>query len=62
MLFRGVTESDFAAWPNALARATEDVETWERVIGVDVEKAVDERLFRVLEWGGMEVVASRKGR
>jgi hypothetical protein len=58
MLFKGVTENDVSEWPNALARAAEDVGIWKRVVGVDVEKAIDDRLFRVLEWGGMEVVTS----
>lgn len=25
------------------------------IVGVDAEKAMDRKLFRVLEWGGMEV-------
>jgi hypothetical protein len=58
MLFKGVTEVDVSEWPNALARAAEDVGIWKRVVGADVEKAADGRLFRVLEWGGMEIVTS----
>jgi hypothetical protein len=28
---------------------------WERVVVVDLARASDRGLFRVLEWGGMEV-------
>lgn len=50
MLFKGVSET--AAWEGSKDR---DVD-WAKVVGVDVERALDGRLFRVLEWGGMEVL------
>ena len=56
MLFRGVRSDDVGLWAPAAARATaEDGATfWTKVVGVDV-RASDRTLFRVLEWGGMEV-------
>ncbi|KAH9018124.1 hypothetical protein EDB84DRAFT_1276326 [Lactarius hengduanensis] len=57
MLFRGVAASDLALWEPARARAAEaDGATfWADVVGVDAARAADSGLFRVLEWGGMEV-------
>ncbi|VDB95549.1 unnamed protein product [Peniophora sp. CBMAI 1063] len=56
MLFRGVEEGEMANWTAAVDRADEDVEFWKGVVGVDVALAQDASLFRVLEWGGMEVL------
>jgi hypothetical protein len=57
MLFRGVRQDDVALWEPAAARAAaEDSATfWSDVVGVDAVRASDRTLFRVLEWGGMEV-------
>lgn len=56
MLFRGVREDKLSLdWPHAQARAEDDVAWWKGVVGVDLERASDPSLFRVLEWGGMEV-------
>ncbi|KAH8986741.1 hypothetical protein EDB92DRAFT_1878657 [Lactarius akahatsu] len=57
MLFRGVAASDLALWEPARARAAEaDGATfWADAVGVDAARAADSGLFRVLEWGGMEV-------
>jgi hypothetical protein len=57
MLFRGVAADDLGLWEQAATRATaEDGATfWARVVGVDLARASDRGLFRVLEWGGMEV-------
>ena len=57
MLFRGVAADDLGLWEQAAARATaEDGATfWPWVVGVDLVRASDRGLFRVLEWGGMEV-------
>ncbi|KAH9033623.1 hypothetical protein EDB85DRAFT_1099774 [Lactarius pseudohatsudake] len=57
MLFRGVVASDLALWEPARARAAEaDGATfWADVVGVDAARAADSGLFRVLEWGGMEI-------
>ncbi|KAG8684721.1 hypothetical protein FRC11_011690 [Ceratobasidium sp. 423] len=51
MLFMGVQESDLGAWETAWVSAEE----WSRIVGVDTAKAKDASLFRVLEWGGMEI-------
>ncbi|KAG9090127.1 hypothetical protein FRC06_001215 [Ceratobasidium sp. 370] len=55
MLFRGVGENECEAWADAVAKAHEDPSLWRDVVGVDAEGARDAGLFRVLEWGGMEV-------
>ncbi|KAI9457658.1 hypothetical protein F5148DRAFT_341931 [Russula earlei] len=58
MLFRGVAAGDLGLWRQAAVRAAaEDGATfWAQVVGVDAVRASDGGLFRVLEWGGMEVV------
>ncbi|KAI0319902.1 hypothetical protein OF83DRAFT_1239957 [Amylostereum chailletii] len=56
MLFKGVDERDVGTWAEAGARATHDVAFWKKAVGVDAEHAEDRSLFRVLEWGGMEVM------
>ncbi|GAA5863804.1 hypothetical protein JCM8547_006070 [Rhodosporidiobolus lusitaniae] len=50
LLFKGVNESDVNEWKKA------DEVDWVKEVGVEEEKVRDEGLFRVLEWGGMEVV------
>ncbi|KAI0265636.1 hypothetical protein BC834DRAFT_169368 [Gloeopeniophorella convolvens] len=55
MLFRGVASSDLAFWEPAIARAEDDINFWVDVVGVDPVRASNPALFRVLEWGGMEV-------
>ncbi|KAG2037000.1 hypothetical protein BDR03DRAFT_920623 [Suillus americanus] len=55
MLFRGIAEEHLAKWANAQMQAEEDVAWWVDVVGVDPASAGDAALFRVLEWGGMEV-------
>jgi hypothetical protein len=57
MLFHRVETSDLSRWEPARARAAEEdgATFWADVVGVDAEFAADRRLFRVLEWGGMEV-------
>jgi len=57
MLFRGVAKDDLGLWSQAVARATaEDGATfWTQVVGIDAGRASDCGLFRVLEWGGMEI-------
>jgi hypothetical protein len=56
MLFKGVKQEDIIEWPMARTNAASGVEWWKDVVGVDVERASDVSLFRVLEWGGMEVL------
>ena len=58
MVFRGLKEDDYlsAEWEEARVRSEEeDVSFWRRVVGGDFESAGNAELFRVLEWGGMEV-------
>jgi len=57
MLFRGIAPGDLDLWSQAAARATADDGTtfWTNVVGIDSARASDRSLFRVLEWGGMEV-------
>ncbi|KAG8741065.1 hypothetical protein FRC10_003405 [Ceratobasidium sp. 414] len=52
MLFRGIKESQLDVWAEARA---ENPSVWCDVVGVDAGGARDAALFRVLEWGGMEV-------
>ncbi|KAL0065479.1 hypothetical protein AAF712_007543 [Marasmius tenuissimus] len=63
MLFRGVSsdemehiEGDDSSWQEAVRRTCEDVDFWRKIVGVDLVKCMDSALFRVLEWGGMEVL------
>ena len=57
MLFRGIAPGDLGFWEQAAARASaaDGATFWARVVGVDAVRASDFGLFRVLEWGGMEV-------
>ncbi|KAH8986744.1 hypothetical protein EDB92DRAFT_1949022 [Lactarius akahatsu] len=59
MLFRGVPVGDLGLWEAARARTvgtgTDGARSWADVVGVDTLRAADSGLFRVLEWGGMEV-------
>ncbi|CAE6465778.1 unnamed protein product [Rhizoctonia solani] len=55
MLFKGVEESQVELWTDAVGMARKDVSLWRDIVGIDIEKALDASLFRVLEWGGMEV-------
>ncbi|KAG2152605.1 uncharacterized protein EDB93DRAFT_254693 [Suillus bovinus] len=55
MLFKGIRQEHLANWANAQMRAEKDVDWWVDVVGVDPARASDVTLFRVLEWGGMEV-------
>ena len=50
LLFKGVGEEQAQGW-----RKVDEVD-WVKEVGVEVEQARDEKRFRVLEWGGMEVV------
>ncbi|KAK7056622.1 hypothetical protein VNI00_002339 [Paramarasmius palmivorus] len=58
MLFKGIDISEEVRgdWTESEQRALEDVSLWRVIVGVDVERALDSTLFRVLEWGGMEVL------
>jgi hypothetical protein len=56
MLFKGIDKSEIGVWESGATKAHGDVNMWRDIVGVDVNKASDEGLFRVLEWGGMEVL------
>ncbi|GAA5828604.1 hypothetical protein JCM11251_000872 [Rhodosporidiobolus azoricus] len=50
LLFQGVEDEEAKAWKKP------DEVDWVKEVGVEEEKVRDDQLFRVLEWGGMEVV------
>ncbi|KIK35889.1 hypothetical protein CY34DRAFT_811814 [Suillus luteus UH-Slu-Lm8-n1] len=56
MLFKGIHKEHLEDWANAQMQAEKDVCGWVDVVGVDPARAGDATLFRVLEWGGMEVL------
>ncbi|KAG2745021.1 hypothetical protein P692DRAFT_201720876 [Suillus brevipes Sb2] len=56
MLFKGIRKELLGDWANARIQAERDVGLWVDVVGVDPARASDATLFRVLEWGGMEVL------
>lgn len=60
MIFQGVNEDELARWSESELRATEDAVFWRKVVGTDPEKQQDRTMFRVLEWGGMEVYSERR--
>ncbi|KAL1754049.1 hypothetical protein FB107DRAFT_263797, partial [Schizophyllum commune] len=55
MLFCGVKETELGEWEGAQAKAADSIDMWREVVGVNLEETLDESLFRVIEWGGMEV-------
>lgn len=58
MLFRGIHDDDelLSEWVDSRAQSSNaEFQKWREVVGVDLDKASDTKLFRVLEWGGMEV-------
>lgn len=55
MIFKGVAEEELQSWTSASCRASEDVAHWRKIVGIDLERSLDVNLFRVLEWGGMEI-------
>jgi hypothetical protein len=51
------SDADSVVISAAMTKTEEDgVDWWKAVVGIDMERALDTRLFRVLEWGGMEVL------
>ncbi|KZV72005.1 hypothetical protein PENSPDRAFT_576744 [Peniophora sp. CONT] len=58
MVFRGVDVDQLCNWEPAAERAGENVTFWKDVVGINADAAQDTSLFRVLEWGGMEVLTS----
>jgi hypothetical protein len=57
MLFHGIRSDDVDLWAPAAALATAEggATFCTKVVGVDAVRVSDRRLFRVLEWGGMQV-------
>lgn len=61
MLFKGlklgdVSPTSTSGWNQGIGDA--DVGRWRRVVGVDDDRSLaDDKLFRVIEWGGMEVLS-----
>ncbi|KAG8999337.1 hypothetical protein FRB90_012087 [Tulasnella sp. 427] len=55
MLFEGVPADQSAHWQEARERSSMGVQFWKGVVGIDEIRQRDASLFRVLEWGGMEV-------
>ncbi|KAG1733683.1 hypothetical protein EDD22DRAFT_973743 [Suillus occidentalis] len=56
MLFQGIRKEHLGDWADAQMQAEKDVGGWVDVVGVDPARAGDATLFRVLEWGGMELL------
>jgi len=56
MLFQGVNNIELDQWADAQAKASEDGAFWVNIVGVNVGHTLDKQLFRVIEWGGMEVL------
>lgn len=56
MVFKGVPDTEIQDWPTAREKASSGVNWWKDVVGVSVNRALDTSLFRLLEWGGMEVL------
>lgn len=53
MLFRGLAEDEVRVHWAPAVNASKD---WRSVVGVDERSLADNSLFRVVEWGGMEVL------
>ena len=57
MLFKGLKEDEVQqTWGAAVSAAQGNVNFWRSVVGVDDGSLTDGSLFRVVEWGGMEVL------
>ncbi|KAL1663919.1 hypothetical protein GGF50DRAFT_89030 [Schizophyllum commune] len=55
MLFCGVKKAELGEWEGAQAKAADSIDMWREIVGVNLGETLDESLFRVIEWGGMEV-------
>lgn len=51
MIFQGVPNKDLKKW----SAASSTPKDWGKLIGVNLSRASNTNLFRVLKWGGMEV-------
>ncbi|TEB30938.1 hypothetical protein FA13DRAFT_1688558 [Coprinellus micaceus] len=57
MLFKGLKgEEIHPIWSSAIVGSQDDTKRWESVVGVDSPLLADKTLFRVVEWGGMEIL------
>jgi hypothetical protein len=57
MLFQKVDVDQLDNWAGGNLKATGEVGFWRDVVGVESkERQEDKNLFRVLEWGGMEII------
>ncbi|KAJ7493848.1 hypothetical protein FB451DRAFT_1360535 [Mycena latifolia] len=56
MIFKGISDNELDVWAGSKPAAG-DEERWKGIVGVDIDRALDSSLFRVLEWGGMEVTS-----
>lgn len=59
MLFKGLKQDDVQNEGSSWCEATEaDAGRWKSVVGIDKSRSLaDNSLFRVVEWGGMEVLS-----
>lgn len=55
MLFKGVSDNELPIWPRSVDRCQKDISFWADRVGVDLARTLDAQLFRVIEWGGMEL-------
>ncbi|KAG8981492.1 hypothetical protein FRB90_007214 [Tulasnella sp. 427] len=55
MVFHGITSDRLGNWKSARERSSEPAEIWKSIVGIDEARQQDLSLFRVLEWGGMEI-------
>lgn len=51
----GSGQTQLNEWAHTRAKADVDVSWLREVVGVDIARTRDEGLYRVLDWGGMEV-------
>jgi hypothetical protein len=57
LLFQKVGVGQLELWAEAAKRAEDDVEFWRDIVWVESkERQEDKNSFRVLEWGGMEII------
>ncbi|KAF8215610.1 hypothetical protein K438DRAFT_1523318, partial [Mycena galopus ATCC 62051] len=54
MLFKGIPDDALGEWKDSGPTGAE-AGRWRDVVGVNLDRALDTKLFRLLEWGGMEV-------
>ena len=54
MLFKGLKEEDVQGkWGTGLGASAVD---WRSIVGLGEQSLLDDTLFRVVEWGGMEIL------